>query len=209
MFAWNWFWYRSRMAFICYPTREGDCFGNSIKCLASRASLQKLQDNQVLTPIYLWTGENSKSTHLKHIHCSEVEDTRINLQSQFDVMQPVQATCSYHTFIPITDTSLMMKKHSQTLCEQTMSISTQTIPGHSFLHNEWLCYCSLWQSLVVGICNGEIRGTWRDPYLILTFTWASSIFRIPVQLDELTLPVNCILSLPTPASETGRTYKLS
>jgi hypothetical protein len=34
-------------------------------------------------------------------------------------------------------------------------------------------------------------------------------FTYPVQLDKLTIPVNLILSLPTPASETGRTYKLT
>lgn len=37
----------------------------------------------------------------------------------------------------------------------------------------------------------------------------AAYFMYPVQLDELTLPVNIILSLPTPTFETGRTYKLT
>jgi hypothetical protein len=34
-------------------------------------------------------------------------------------------------------------------------------------------------------------------------------FTYPVQLDELTLPMNHILSLHTPTSSTGRTYILT
>jgi hypothetical protein len=58
--------------------------------------MQKMQDNQILMPsdLYSWAKENSKS---------------VNLQSRFDVVQPIQGTGNYHAFIPITETSLVMK----------------------------------------------------------------------------------------------------
>jgi hypothetical protein len=122
-------------AIICYLRGEDDGLG--IVWNSSCAYLQKLQYNQVLIPLefYLWIKENSKCTHIKHIHSSGVEGTRVNLQSQFDVVQLASVTCS--------------------------------------------CYaCSLWQLMLIGICIGKIRGTWRNPYLILTYSWTSSIFHI-------------------------------
>jgi hypothetical protein len=94
--------------------------------LAARTSLQKPQDNQILTPldIYSWLKENFKSIHLKYIQFSEVEDTRVNLQTEFDVVQPVPGTCNYHAFIPIIETCLVVKKHSWILSGQTVNIST-------------------------------------------------------------------------------------
>jgi hypothetical protein len=51
--------------------------------------------------------------------------------------------------------------------------------------------------------TGEIHIQFLHPH------GPAASFIYPVHLDELTLPVNHILSLSTPTSETGRTYKLT
>jgi hypothetical protein len=75
---------------------------------------------------------------------------------------------------------LVVKKHTQTLkWTNSEYFNTHTIPKYSLLHSQWLCYCSIWQSPVVRICNGKIWRNWRNPHLILTSTWTNSIFHIP------------------------------
>jgi hypothetical protein len=71
-------------------------------------------------------------------------------------------------------------KHSQTLNGQTEYFNTQMVQNHSLLHSEGLCYyCSLWQSLVATVSNGNIWRNWTNPHPIVTSTWTSSIFHIP------------------------------
>jgi hypothetical protein len=85
--------------------RKRPCDGvdGSIERLAADASLQKPQDNQILTPLdlYSWAKEKFKSVHLKYIQFSEVEDTRVNLQSRFDVVQPIPGTIVIMHLFPL------------------------------------------------------------------------------------------------------------
>jgi hypothetical protein len=57
--------------------------------------------------------------HLKYIQLSEVEDKRVNLQPQFDAVHTIPGNHNYHAFIPITGTSLVVRKHSSTLYKWT------------------------------------------------------------------------------------------
>jgi hypothetical protein len=99
------------MALLCHVTWKMTIDGvdSSIECLAACASLQKLQDSQILTLV----GKGKFKIYLTYIQSREVEDTRVNLQLQFDIMQPIQVICSYQAFIP--ETSLVVKKCSETL----------------------------------------------------------------------------------------------
>jgi hypothetical protein len=108
-------------------------------------------------------------------------------------------------FIPISETSLIVKKHTPWPHVHKLNIS-----GLKQLKNVPLCTISGYitavrQPLVASICNGKLWIKWKNIHPILTCTLTSSIFHVPC-LTRWTNPVNHILSLLTPTSEIGRTY---
>lgn len=77
----------------------------------------------------------------------EVGDVKVNLQSQFNALQPIQHISSYHAFIPIAETSLVMKIHCQTLSGQSVNIS-------ALIHLQNIPFCKV-SGYVTGVCDSR------------------------------------------------------
>jgi hypothetical protein len=90
---------------------KGPCggVGGTIKHLAACSSLQQ---HQILTAaqLYSWAKEHLPSIHLQYVCNSEVEQTRHYLKFRLDNTRTVVATCQYHAFLPVSNTTLMAEK---------------------------------------------------------------------------------------------------
>jgi hypothetical protein len=117
----------------------------------------------------------------------------------------------YHAFLPISNTTLIAKKYSTAqdgsvvaVAEsrtQSQTIPFETVRGYIAVVDEdhW------WPGYVLEKYeeNEEFKIRFLHPH------GQSASFVSQPQPDELILPVCLILSMVTPTSETGRTYKLS
>ena len=91
-----------------------DGLGGTLKQLAARASLQRLQDDQVTTPLelYEWAKKHNIIPQMTFCFCSteEYETEKAILRERFENSQIITGTRKLHSLIPtstyLTDTSV-------------------------------------------------------------------------------------------------------
>lgn len=89
--------------------------GRNLKRQASRASLQRSPDDQILTPeaLYTWAEENLTNTKVFFSGKAEYEAAKAELKDRFDKAKTITGTQKNHAFIPVSDTIMLVKKISE------------------------------------------------------------------------------------------------
>lgn len=80
-----------------------DAIGGTFKRNAMRASIQRLDCNQIRTPLELFTWATSKQSDNDYIFCAKSEHNAVKLPSSYQKLRQVDDTRKQHSFKPIND----------------------------------------------------------------------------------------------------------
>lgn len=100
-----------------FPTSHGkgpcDGLGGTLKRLAARASLQRIQQ-PIQTPqdLFLWAKESLPNIHCSYFTNSQYDEEERKLASRFQNAKTVKGTLTYHSVIPATLNTLHVKPFS-------------------------------------------------------------------------------------------------
>ncbi|CAH0556044.1 unnamed protein product [Brassicogethes aeneus] len=91
-----------------------DGIGGTVKRLAARASLQATLDNHILTPLDLFNWANCNIHNIKFFFVShaDVQQHAKSLEARFQSAKTVPGTRSYHRFVPINNSELILYRLS-------------------------------------------------------------------------------------------------
>ena len=95
---------------------KGPCdgVGGTVKRLATKASLQRPYDNQILTAqqLFDWAAKNITSVHFEFSTQEEYIETETFLEDRFYQAVTIKGTQKLHAFIPIESSkSKILAKH--------------------------------------------------------------------------------------------------
>ena len=76
--------------------------GGSVKCLATRASLQRPLDNQILTPYQLFESASQDISGITsfYVDSETVKKTAAILEPRFSEAEHIKGTRNHHQFVP-------------------------------------------------------------------------------------------------------------
>lgn len=194
---------------------KGPCdgVGGTVKRLATRASLQRPYENQILTPqqLFDWSIQNIKTVNFELVKQEEYIETENFLCNRFEKAQTIKGTQQFHAFLPIKDnlTQIKVKFFSYDTNYSTVSttktlgkISMADINGYvtvTYNSKWWLAYV-----LDKNVSEEEVKVTFLHP------AGPSPSFSYPsVKPDILWTSLNDILCTVDPTTPTGRIYRLS
>lgn len=190
-----------------------DGVGGTVKRLATRASLQRPYENQILTPqqLFGWSIQNIKSVNFEFVKQEEYIDTEKFLSTRFEKAQTIKGTQQFHAYLPIKDnlTEIKVKAFSYDTNYSTVSttkligkMSMADVNGYVTVKYDgkwWLAYV-----LDKNESEDEVKVTFLHP------AGPSPSLSYPSgKPDILWTSLNDILCTVDPTTPTGRIYKLS
>lgn len=101
-----------------------DGLGGTLKRLASKASLQRPLDNQILTPkdLYDWASQSMKTVNVLWVPDSAVTAERQSLSSCYETARSIPKTRQYHHLAPKGQGCVSAKITSSCTAEQVYSV---------------------------------------------------------------------------------------
>ena len=116
-----------------------DGIGGTVKRLVARASLQAIVDHHILTPneMYEWSHKNIEGIKFYYVSAEDIKENEIlyNLEKRFHDAKTICGTRSHHSFIPISQYQLHMKRISQdTLFTLVNTRPQEDVAGASTSH---------------------------------------------------------------------------
>lgn len=190
---------------------KGPCdgIGGTVKRLAAKASLQRVFNNQIMTPrqLYEFGKENIEGIDFIFSTIDEWSEEQSLLAERFSMASTIPGTQKLHSFVPRSLSELEVKFVSNMTNSRTVRASKQTsfsfddIKGFvTAVYNEkWYLGCVL-ETYPESM---EVKVTFLEP------SGPSPSFKYPSKSDILTVPQSKILSMVDPRTITGRTYQLS
>lgn len=112
----------------CFATSHGkspcDGIGGTFKRNARRESLRRT-DNHILNSQDLFTWASNNDSSMVFIHCTEQdhEKTEDELIGKYNKVKRIDGTRQLHSFIPIAEGKLSVKKYSVSTNSQTVKIT--------------------------------------------------------------------------------------
>ena len=95
---------------------KGDCdgLGGTVKRLATKASLQRPYEDQIMTPLQLhqWASKSIPGVIFEYCTLEEYESEKTKLEKRFDNSRTIAGTHRLHCFIPNSRHSLLTKRYS-------------------------------------------------------------------------------------------------
>ena len=87
-----------------------DGVGGTVKRLAAHANLQRAKQKQILTPRQLYEFASDEISGITSFYVSSdgIQRNRPFLENQFSLGKTIPGTCSYHCFVPISDTEMRL-----------------------------------------------------------------------------------------------------
>ena len=91
-----------------------DSVGGTVKRLAARASLQRAKEKQILTQRQLYESASEEISGITSFYVSSdnIQRNRLFLENRFSLGKTIPGTCSYHCFVPISDTEMRFSRIS-------------------------------------------------------------------------------------------------
>ena len=88
-----------------------DGVGGTVKRLASRASLQRPYDQQIMTPhqLFEWASNNIQGIVFQYCSCTEYEEVKDQLEARFQTSRTIPGTRKLHSFIPVSQESMQVR----------------------------------------------------------------------------------------------------
>jgi hypothetical protein len=204
-----------------------DGIGGTVKRLAARASLQATETGHILTPHELYDWAVGHIEGIKFLFVSSLITCRIsfqecskNLQSRFESLKTVAGTRSHHRFIPLTTSSIGMRRLSSDAFQTTVTLAA----GDNEVKND-ISAESIPQNITPGQYVAAVYdGKW---YIGMVTEWSqehgdvvinfmtrnvdSNTITWPSRKDECAVPLeNVFHVVPAPVTmgSSGRQYKL-
>lgn len=104
-----------------------DGIGGTVKHLVARASLQATTNNHIITPfdMFQWASESIPGVTFLYVSSSDVSDNaaKYDLESRFMQASTLSGTRSHHSFRPISESQLRMKRLSADTFDSVVSVS--------------------------------------------------------------------------------------
>lgn len=186
-----------------------DGIGGTVKRLAARASLQKPYNNQIMTPrqLFDWASANITTTHFDYCSSDDYKMQQMSLEQRFLKARTIPGTRKLHTFIPVSQDTLLVKPFSTSSYSRRERITctedhlpTELIAGFVTCRvgGTWWLACVLQLDLE----ENEVKLTLLHP------SGPSKSFRYPPAADVATVSVEDILTAVDPRTR-GRTYTLT
>ena len=108
---------RAEWHFSATSHGKGACdgVGGTVKRLATKASLQKPFDEQIMTPLQLfeWASANITGTIFRFCSCSDYEQTKEMLEPRFTASRTIPGTRKLHCFIPCSMETVQVRTFSR------------------------------------------------------------------------------------------------
>ena len=182
-----------------------DGLGGTVKRLATKASLQRPFEDQIMTPLqlYRWASKN-----IPGINCTleEYESDKTLLKTRFDNSRTIAGTRRLHCFIPNSRDSLQTKRYStsstsklERVTKLATDLELEQVTGYVTCKHQdhwWLA-----QVLAKDSDNGELLNL-LHPY------GPSRSFKHPPSPNVITLALVDVQTIVEPRTTTGRIYTL-
>lgn len=192
---------------------KGPCdgVGGTLKRLATKASLQRPYDNQILTPqqLFDWADKNITSIHFEFSAQEEYIETERFLEEHFSQSVTIKGTQRLHAFIPIaSSTSKLLVKTFSDTTESTVETVTKSLEKLALrdiygyvtaIYDKkwWLAYVLAKEEDL-----DEVKVTFLHP------AGPSMSYTYPTKPDVLWVSVNDVLCKVNPVTPTGRIYQI-
>lgn len=97
-----------------YFSGKGPCdaIGGTFKRNAMRASLQRIDDNQITTPMELYQWAMSKQSSVDFIFCTMAEHRAVKVPALYNNLQQVPETRKQHSVKPTDNKTVETRKFS-------------------------------------------------------------------------------------------------
>ena len=91
-----------------------DGLGGTVKRLATKVSLQKPYEEQIMTPfqLYEWASSNISGIFFDYCSVEEYESEKINLERRFENCRTIPGTRRLHYFVPQSRETVLTKRYS-------------------------------------------------------------------------------------------------
>lgn len=189
-----------------------DGLGGTVKRLAAKASLQRPYNDQIMTPLQLftWCQENITGINFKYYSENDHVNHEKYLNKRFIDVLTIPGTQKIHAVIPFTESCFMSKMFS----ESSETENHHLLPGGEVLSEiqnvesgfVTVEYNKLWWlACILGKNNetAEVKVSFLHP------EGPASSFFYPSSPDVLIVKSESLIKKVEPLTATGRTYKLS
>ena len=190
----------------------GDGAGGTLKRLATKASLQRLYKDHILTAeqLYLFAVSEIKGMHFGFATLSEHEQEAKVLEDRLKRSRTVPGTHQLHSVVPVSTTVVEVKSFSNSASPRKERVALgQTfnplpfgaISGYVTVAYDGSC----WLGCVFNVNEHEhtITTTFLHPSI------SATSFVYPDQQDILDIDPSDILTRVQPSTASGRTYTLT
>ena len=190
-----------------------DGIAGTVKRTAAKASLQRPYEDQILTPIklYEFVSQNIKGIHFAYSTLKDHEEEAKILVERFKYSRTVPGTRSYHSFVPISISSVDVMPYSLGMMKRTERVTSanvteealplSTLKGYVTVAYEDSCWLGYVMKVDVNARLVEVN--FLHPKL------PAQSYVYPSHQDILEVDPTDILTLVNPSTATGRTYSLT
>ena len=130
-------WISAEWHFSATSHGKGACdgVGGAVKRLAAKASLQKLFDEQIMTPLQLfeWASANIPSTIFRFCSKEDYQRTKEMLELRFAMSRTIPGTRKLHSIIPASLDSVLVRRFSFSETTKVEKVMIQTSELESYL----------------------------------------------------------------------------
>lgn len=186
-----------------------DGLGGTVKRLASKASLQRPFEDQILTPfqLYLWCTENIKNCNFVYAKIEEHIEEEKALKERFSQCQTIVGTRKKHCYIPQSKSQVKTK----TFSNSSESVIDKVVPSEDDVPLENIngfvacVYDSKWYlGCVLDVFeeSNEVKISFLQPH------GPSKSFTFPSRGDIKLVPTYAVLAKIDVSTAPGRTYSL-
>ena len=184
--------------------------GGTVKRLATRTSLQRPYENQIMTPFQLfhWTSESIPRVTFNYCSMEEYENEKSHLEKRFQKSKTSPGTRSLHSFVPTSKDTIQTRRYSMSSISKEHRVTVLAsdleldhVSGYvtCAYKNQWWVACVLQTDSE----NVKVKLTLLHPH------GPCQSFKYPTVPDLLTLPLTDILTLVKPRTTTGRVLPIT
>ena len=191
--------------------RKGACdgTGGTVKRLAACASLQKPDNDQIMTPhqLFDWATCSIPAVHFDYCSSDDYEAEEKKLEERFAKSRTIPGTRKLHSFIPVSNDRIKVKVFSlsTTSREERVSCKDDDLPLESIsgfvtcvVDRKWWLACVL----ELSPDENQVRETLLHP------PGPSNSFKYPASEHIVMVSTKDILTVVDPRTRTGRVYAL-
>eukprot|EP00731_Ephydatia_muelleri_P017532 Em0010g630a len=189
-----------------------DGIAGSVKRMATKARLKRPYQDQILTPnqLYQFALQEIKGIHFSYGTLQEHKDEADFLAERFKYSRTVPGTRSFHSFIPISISSVEVRPYSLGTMKRTERVTSAHVPEpvplsaiKSYVTVAYGGDCWLGYVTKVDMESRLVEVNFLHPQL------PAKSYIYPRRQDILDVDPTDILTLVSPTTATGRSYTLT